>query len=64
MRITVDYQFSERNYTRYNAFGGATYESDEFKIGVSVYSESDAKNQPLIQNLSNERKEILAEAGK
>ena len=63
MRITVDYQFSERNYTRYNAFGGASYESEEFKVGVSVYSESDAKNQPLIQNLSNEQKEILAEAG-
>ena len=63
MRITVDYQFSERNYTRYNALGGASYESEEFKVGVSVYSESDAKNQPLIQNLSNEQKEILAEAG-
>lgn len=63
MRITVDYQYSERNYTRYNVFGGAAYSSEYFKLGVSFYSESDAKNQPLIQNLSDEQKEILSQAG-
>ncbi|MGB0980759.1 MAG: hypothetical protein ACPGUH_01535 [Winogradskyella sp.] len=63
MRITIDYQFSERNYSRFTAFGGGNYESEKLKIHVSVYSESDAKNQPLQQNLSAEQIEILAAAG-
>jgi hypothetical protein len=63
MRITVDYQFSDRNYSRFVAYGGGTYESDKLSFGVSVYSENDAKNQPLQQNLSEEQIEILANAG-
>ena len=63
MRITVDYQFSERNYSRFTAFGGGSYESEKLKLGVSVYSESDAKNQPLQQNLSDDQIAILANAG-
>jgi len=63
MRITVDYQFSERNYSRLVAYGGGKYESNKLNIGVSVYSENDAKNQPLQQNLSTEQVQILANAG-
>jgi hypothetical protein len=63
MRITVDYQFSDRNYSRFVAYGGGNYESEKLKIGVSVYSENDAKNQPLQQNLSEEQVDILANAG-
>ena len=63
MRITVDYQFSERNYSRFVAYGGGRYESEKLKMGISVYSENDAKNQPLQQNLSEEQVQILADAG-
>ncbi|MBC2844266.1 hypothetical protein [Winogradskyella flava] len=63
MRITVDYQFSERNYSRFTAFGGGSYRSEKLNLNVSVYSESDAKNQPLQQNLSTEQTQILADAG-
>ena len=63
MRITVDYQYSERNYSRIVAYGGVNYSSDKFKIGVSVYTENDAKNNPLQQNLSIEQTEILSNAG-
>ncbi|MFD2916717.1 hypothetical protein [Psychroserpens luteus] len=63
MRITVDYQFSERNFSRFIIFGGGAYESEKLKLGVSVYSEADAKNQPLQQNLSAEQVEILSNAG-
>ncbi|WJJ97302.1 hypothetical protein [Algibacter luteus] len=63
MRITVDYQFSDRNYSRFVAYGGGNYSSEKMNIGVSVYSENDAKNQPLQQNLSEEQIEILANAG-
>lgn len=63
MRITVDYQISERNYSRLVAFGGGRFESENLKLGISVYSENDAKNQPLQQNLSTEQTQILANAG-
>ncbi|WP_452602004.1 hypothetical protein [Pontimicrobium sp. MEBiC06410] len=63
MRITVDYQFSDRNYSRLVAYGGGNYTSDKLKIGATVYSENDAKNNPLQQNLSTEQVEILSNAG-
>lgn len=63
MRITVDYQFSDRNYSRFVAYGGSQLETSKLKLGVSVYSESDAKNQPLQQNLTAAQIEILSRAG-
>ncbi|MFD2543192.1 hypothetical protein ACFSSB_12740 [Lacinutrix gracilariae] len=63
MRITVDYQYSERNYSRLVVYGGSNYQSKKLNLGVSVYSENDAKNNPLQQNLSTEQVEILANAG-
>lgn len=63
MRITVDYQFSDRNYSRFVAYGGSKFESEKLNIGISVYSENDAKNQPLQQNLSEEQIQILSNAG-
>jgi len=63
MRITVDYQFSDRNYSRFTVFGGANYDTEKLKVNLSVFSESDAKNQPLQQNLSTEQTQILADAG-
>jgi len=63
MRITVDYQFSERNFSRFIAYAGGSHERKKFKIGASVYSESDARNQPLQQNLSEEQVQLLANAG-
>lgn len=63
MRITIDYQFSERNYSRFTAYGGGEVKSEKLKIGAFVYSEVDSKNQPLQQNLSPEQVQILSEAG-
>ena len=63
MRITVDYQYSERNYSRLVAFGGSRFESKKLNIGVAIYSENDAKNQDLLQNLSEAQIQILANAG-
>ncbi len=63
MRITVDYQYSERNYSRIVAYGGGNYKSEKFNIGATVYSENDAKNQPLQQNLSSDQVEVLSNAG-
>ena len=63
MRINVEYQYSERSYTRFVTYGGVTHETDDWSIGGFVYSENDMKNQPLQQNLSSEQAAILAEAG-
>lgn len=63
MRINIEYQFSERNYTRFVAYGGVMHEREKWNIGGFVYSENDMKNQPLQQNLSPEQVEILKNAG-
>src|SRR5690606_41213968 len=63
MRITVEYQFSERNYTRFVAYGGVMHHDEKWNIGGFLYSENDMKNQPLQQNLSEEQVEILKNAG-
>lgn len=63
MRITVDYQYSERNYTRFVGYAGAEYDADKLKFGLSFYNENDLKNQPLQQNLNSDQVSILANAG-
>ena len=63
MRIVVEFQYAERNYTRFVTFEEASYKSEKFAISGFFYSENDAKNQPLQQSLTNEQKEILANAG-
>ncbi len=63
MRITVEYQFTDQNYTRFIGYGGGQYEAETFKVGAYVYSESDAKNQPLQQSLTEEQVSILVAAG-
>ena len=63
MRINVEYQYSDRNYTRFVTYGGVTHQQEKWSIGGFVYSENDVKNQPLQQNLSPEQAQILAQAG-
>lgn len=63
MRITVEYQYADRNYTRFVSYDGVEYKSDKFTVGFSFYNENDAKNQSLQQDLSNSQKEVLSLAG-
>jgi len=63
MRINIEYQYSERSYTRFVTYGGVTHEAETWSIGGFVYSENDVKNQPLQQNLSEEQAAILKNAG-
>ena len=63
MRISIEYQYSERNYTRFITYAGATQEHDKWSIGGYLYSENDMKNQPLQQNLSAEQVQTLVNAG-
>jgi len=63
MRITVEYQYSEQNYTRLVTYAGGTHENKKWSFGGYLYSENDLKNQPLQQSLSAEQTQILADAG-
>ena len=63
MRITVEFQYAERNYTRFVTYNKTEYDNDNFNIAGYFYSENDAKNQPLQQSLSTEQQQILANAG-
>jgi len=63
MRINIEYQFSDRNYTRFVTYFGAMHEREKWSLGAFLYSENDVKNQPLQQNLSSEQAQILSNAG-
>lgn len=63
MRINIEYQYSDRNFTRFITYGGISHERENWQIGGYVYSESDVKNQPLQQNLSSDQIAILQNAG-
>ncbi len=63
MRISVEYQYTDRSYTRFIGYGGGNYTSENLDLGVYIYSENDAKNQPLQQNLTEEQVAILKAAG-
>lgn len=63
MRINVEYQYTQQNFTRFVTYGGITHERDNWSIGGYVYSENDMKYQPLQQNLTEEQVAILQDAG-
>ena len=63
MRIVIEYQYSDRNYTRFVTYAGASHENKQWGFSGYLYSESDLKNQPLQQNLSAEQAQILVDAG-
>ena len=63
MRITAEYQFSDQNYSRIIAYAGGAHKDKKFNIEAHVYTENDAKNQPLQQSLSPEQVAVLQAAG-
>jgi len=63
MRISVEFQYSDRNYTRFVTYNKIRYKTDKLTINADFYNENDAKNQPLQQNLSDGQKRILEQAG-
>ena len=62
-RINVNYQVSERNYSRFVAFSGVELNRDKMNLNISFYNENDLKNQSIQQNLSDEQISILSQAG-
>jgi len=62
-RIVVEFQYSDRNYTRSLAYGRVGYEKGKLQVYGAIYSEQDAKNQPIDQDLSEEHIELFREIG-
>ncbi len=63
LRFTVEYQLAERNYTRLLTYDRVEVRKENWHAGVRYFNESDSRNSPLDQDLSEEQKEILAQAG-
>jgi len=63
MRITAEYQFTDKVYTRFITYNNATFKTDRLTVSGYFYNENDLKNQSLEQDLSNNQKQILADAG-
>lgn len=62
-RIVIEFQYSDKNYARTLVYAGAQWVQSKLKLHVNVYSEQDSKNQPLQQDLSNDQKKKLSDAG-
>ena len=62
-RIVVEFQYSDKNYSRSLVHFGNDYEQNKVKIHFNIYSEQDSKNQPLQQELSDDQKKLLAAIG-
>ena len=63
LRITVEFQYSDKNYSRTLLTSDAQWSQKKWKAGVNFYSEQDSKNQPVQQDLSKEDKALLASVG-
>ena len=62
-RISVEFEYSDKNYFRSTLSGTQQFENDKWKFTFNFYSEGDAKNQPLQQTLDTAQKRILFNAG-
>jgi hypothetical protein len=63
LRIFVEFEYSDRNYARSLLFFANEVEQGKLTTRIHVYSEQDSRNQPLQQQLNDEQKFILREAG-
>ncbi|EAR13982.1 hypothetical protein PI23P_05772 [Polaribacter irgensii 23-P] len=63
MRIWIDFQYSDRNYTRFVTYESATYKTEKLNISSFFFNENDAKNQPLQQAVTTQQIAVLANAG-
>ncbi len=62
-RIIIEYLYSQRSYTRFIVHSDHHLHTSSGNYWVNVYSESDAKNQTLQQDLTAEHKDIMARVG-
>jgi hypothetical protein len=62
-RIIVEFQYADQNYARSLFAGGLEYQSKKARFWLNAYSEQDAKNQSIQQDLSPEQRFFLGTIG-
>ncbi len=62
-RVVVEFQYTAQNYLRSIVYNRVGFKSPKFKIDAAIYNEQDSRTQLLFQDLSDEQKQILANAG-
>jgi hypothetical protein len=62
-RITAEFEYTERSYSRFLVYNENRWNGSNGSWYLNLYSESDARNQPLLQDLTDYDKSVLAAAG-
>jgi len=62
-RIIVEFEYSDKKYNRFLVYTDAGIKFKKGTVSFEYFSESDAKNQPVNQQLTDEYKLILQNAG-
>lgn len=63
MRIYVEFEYTERNYTRFLVANYAEVRRGNTRVWMNVISESDSKNQPVDQDLDQDQIDVLQGVG-
>ncbi len=61
--IVVDFQYSDLSYVRSLIHTSTEYHQDKLSLRFNIYSEQDAKHQPLSQSLTAEQEQFLGSVG-
>lgn len=62
-RIVAEFEYTERSYARFLLFNENRWSTGSGTYYVNFYSENDAKNQPMMQDLTDAGKSLLAGIG-
>ena len=62
-RIVIEFQYTTLLYLRSIAYAQAAWNTDKFSAELVHYNESDSRNQTLFQDLTDEEKQLIGEAG-
>lgn len=62
-RISVEFEYAERNFVRSMAFAGAEYQLGRATFLINYFNEQDHPNQPLFQEISDRRRSLMAAVG-